>query len=429
MGINIDLRQVIYALTDALDLVGVDEVGHGKRVAAMALECGRALGWPAGALERLFHAGLLHDCGVTSTRVHRRLIQELDWQGAQTHGVVGCRLLRGFAPFAELAPVVLHHHTHWDDLAGMDVDREVALASNLIFLVDRVDALAAPHYGHDLLLVRERVRDNVSALAGSFFAPRLVRAFLAVSRCEAFWLTLEPRYLERYLQDLEADRRPLYIGFPELRQVAGLFARIVDAKSPFTVEHSLGVAGIAGLLAEAMGLPADALEKIEVTGLLHDLGKLGVPDEVLDKPGPLTAAERAVMQRHSFESYQILRRIPGLDDIARWAGQHHECPNGQGYPFRLAGQALELPARIIAVADVFQALAQHRPYRRALPTGEILTRLGELAEEGRLDARGVAVLRAHLDGVLAAAHGSGKMGPPAAECPDDSGPPRAAACG
>ncbi len=383
--LNIDLRQAIYALTDALDLVGVDEVGHGKRVGFMARECAMAMGLSEASQIKLFHAGLLHDCGVSSTRVHQHLVEEMEWDNAQEHCHVGHAMLSRFQPLAELAPIVLYHHTPWQELSRLPADEEDALFANLIFLVDRVDALTASHYGKDLLTARAGVRERIASLSGELFAPQLVENFLRVSESEAFWLSLEPPHLERFLFRMEREHQPMPIGLGQLKNLARLFGQVVDAKSRFTVEHSEGVASLARYLAERMGLAQETCEKIEVAGLLHDLGKLKIPDEVLEKPAPLDDDERAIMLRHSFESYQILRRIDGLEDVALWASYHHEVPNGSGYPFRADAAELGLESRIIAVADVFQALAQDRPYRGPLPAEKIVEIIQDLAGKGRLD--------------------------------------------
>jgi putative nucleotidyltransferase with HDIG domain len=391
-ALEIDLGQAIYALTDALDLVGVDEVGHGKRVGFMAMACAEALGYQGDALRKLFHAALLHDCGVSSSRVHRHLVEEMEWDNADEHCRIGYERLNTFAPLAMLAPVIRYHHRHWDTLAGEDLSEEDALFSNLIFLVDRVDALTSSHYGKDLLMACQAIRERIAGYRGTMFAPELVDAFMQVSAAEAFWLSLEPPHLERFLFNMEREQLPLLIDFEELKQLARIFAQIVDAKSHFTVEHSDGVASLARYLAEKMGLPEARCEMIEVAGLLHDLGKLRVPDEILDKPAPMSEAERAIMLRHSFESYQILRRIHGLEEVALWAAYHHEMPVGKGYPFHASAAQIGPEARIIAVADVFQALAQDRPYRKGLPYPRIVEMLQELAGEGHLDSQVVTMV-------------------------------------
>ena len=140
-----------------------------------------------------------------------------------------------------------------------------------------------------------------------------------------------------------------------------------------------------------MGLHADVLGQLEIAGLMHDVGKLCVPDEIVDKPSPLTFVEFSVMERHSFETYQILRHIPGMETIAEWAAFHHETLNGHGYPFRHKAPRLSLEARIVAVADVFQALAQERPYRGPQPAEEIPRTLSYFVANGALDPAVVAV--------------------------------------
>jgi len=390
--LEIDLRQAIYALTDALDLVGVDEVGHGKRVGFMAMECSRLLPLSHEERFKLFHAALLHDCGVSSTRVHRHLVEEMEWDNAEEHCVVGSELLRSFPPLAPLAPIIRYHHRHWEFLEGVGLSEQEALFANLIFLVDRVDSLTAPHYGKDLLMARQNTCKRIAGYRGTLFAPQLVDAFLQAASAEAFWLAMEPPHLERYLAEMEREHQPLPIGFTELKQLARIFAHIVDAKSHFTVEHSEGVASLARYLAEQSGLSEEQCEKVEVAGLLHDLGKLKVPDEILDKPAPMSEEERSVMLRHSFESYQILRRIHGLEEIALWAAYHHEMPAGNGYPFHASAKEITKEARIIAVADVFQALAQDRPYRDGMPYPKIVEMLQEFVSEGHLDREVVSLV-------------------------------------
>lgn len=305
-------------------------------------------------------------------------------------------MLGQFPPLAHLAPAIRYHHTHLDALRGLEIPESVAWLSNLIYLVDRVDALAMPHYEGDLLLARHAIRNTVDQLSGSLFAPEVVALFLEVSNNEAFWLILEPRHLIRFVYERERECRSVPISFAELRQLALLFAQIADAKSPYTMEHSLGVANLARFLAKKAGLPSQTCAKLEVAGLLHDLGKLQVPDEILDKPGPLTAGERAMMQRHSFETYQILRGITGLEDITQWAAFHHETLDGRGYPFHRCGADLTIEMRIIAVADVFQALAQQRPYREPTSPAQLLEMLRTFVRDNRLDSAMVNLVGQHL---------------------------------
>lgn len=414
MRIEADLGRVVCALSDALDLVGVDDVGHGKRVGIMAAECGKVLGLPEAETRFLFDLGMLHDIGVSSTRVHSHLVGEFDWAGAQEHAIVGHGLLASFPPLSDMALPVRYHHTRWDILRDIDLHPVDARRANLILLVDRVDAFAAPYYASNtVLLHQESIREAVKARAGAYFAPELVDCFLETSRSEAFWLLLEPRSLQSCLQDHLARRQPHRASVSELKQLAVIFSRIVDAKSPFTAEHSLGVAGVARLLAEKMGVAEANCEKIEIAGLLHDLGKLRVPDEILDKPSRLDVNERLVINTHSFETFQILRNIDGFEEVSRWAAYHHEEPDGSGYPFRLRADAMPLEARILRVADIFQAMVQDRPYRKGLGVSEVLAFMGDLVAQGRVDAAVVATARTWIDEVMCAARPRGTAAPAA----------------
>jgi putative nucleotidyltransferase with HDIG domain len=382
---HIDLRQVIYALADTLDLVGVDDCQHGKRVGLMAFVCGEALGCSIEDQELLFHAALLHDCGVSSTRTHCYLVEELLWDGVEEHCRLGQQRLERFPAFEPLAPIVRHHHTPWEALPRKDLGERDARFANLIFLLDRADALGATHRNWDLLVAKNEIRERLKGFAGKLFAPDLVELFLDVSRSEAFWIMLEQQHLERFLTDKENGRAPIPIGLADMKQLARIFADIVDAKSRFTAEHSPGVSRLARHLAVQFGLDEECCDKVEIAGLLHDLGKLRIPDEILEYPSSLDGASLSAMLRHSFDTYQILRRIDSMEEISQWASHHHEAPSGNGYPFHIKGVEISREARILSVADVFQALAQDRPYRPAMAPEQIVTILRELVQADRLD--------------------------------------------
>lgn len=402
--LHADLRHVIYALSDALDLVGIDDIAHGKRVGIMAAECAQHQGWPWAEVAFLFDLGLLHDVGVSSSVTHGHLVSEFDWESSQGHCGVGYALLREFAPLARMAMPIKFHHTHWEHLLEKEIDPQVARRANLIYLVDRVDALAAPHYTNGNLLMHvQPIREQIAERAHKYFSPELVEVFLAASSSEAFWLNLESRGIQAYLADMLAQSQPYDASVQELKQLATIFSRIVDAKSPFTAEHSLGVARLARFMAERLGVSAENCDMIEIAGLLHDIGKLRVPDEILDKPSRLDERERKVMNTHSFETYQILRMIPGFQEIAPWAAYHHEAPGGTGYPFRLPAESLDIEARILRVADIFQAMVQDRPYREGLSADEVREFMEGLVRQGKIEARIFAVAADDMLGAMSAA--------------------------
>jgi len=149
----------------------------------------------------------------------------------------------------------------------------------------------------------------------------------------------------------------------------------VDARDPYTYNHSRNVARYARLLAEAMGLSPEEVEQVELAGLLHDIGKVGVPDRILRKPGELTADEWKLMRRHSWLGAQILATHPELQSVVPLVRSHHERWDGQGYPAGLEGDEIPLGAAIIGLADAFDTMTSDRPYRRAMPVSQAVEEL------------------------------------------------------
>ena len=186
-----------------------------------------------------------------------------------------------------------------------------------------------------------------------------------------------------YAVDLKTTHRRLQRSI--LQSLLGL-ANALEAKDEYTRGHSDRVAALARRLALEAGLTVRQADVIAQSGLLHDLGKIGVPEHILRKPGPLTQEEWVVMRRHPVTGSQIVAPIESFAEGALIVRHHHEREDGSGYPDGLSGETIPLGARVVAVADVYDALTSERPYRRALTHTEALERL--TAEAGRtLDAR------------------------------------------
>jgi HD-GYP domain-containing protein (c-di-GMP phosphodiesterase class II) len=394
---NVNLHEAIYSLSDALDLVGVTHIHHGKRVAYMAAECGKRLGWSGPRLDELFQAAILHDSGVSRTMVHARLAQ-MAWENEAEHCRLGADLLASSPLLQHLSDTILHHHTHWSVLKDLDLPLEVKLRANCIYMVDRVDVLALGYEldGKDILLGKDEIRRRIFERCNDWFCPELVDAFMEISSSDAFWFTLESGHVNGYLATWLSHFPDRTMEFHELRSLVHVFSCIVDAKSPFTKQHSDGVANLARYIGGLFQLPEQTCEMLELVGLLHDIGKLRVPDSLLDKPGMLNEEEILIMRRHSFDTYSILKNIRGLEQVSLWSLQHHERMDGTGYPYQTKGAELSFEARIVAVADVFQALAQARPYRGPLEQQVIMALLKLEAEAGKLDTNVVAAVEANL---------------------------------
>jgi len=389
---KIDFGQFIHALSDTIDLVGVDEIQHGKRVGFMAFECSKLLGADATEGLNLYRLGLLHDCGVSSTKVHKKLVDELDWKESPHHCITGAERVRRFAPLAHFSEAIFYHHTRWEELQEKAIDEKIKEQANLIYLLDRVDALVAMTGTSNRLAVRESVCEKIARYRNSYFQPELVDVFLAAARKEAFWITQQPEHLRSYLEQQCTTPAELVLNTDQLTDMARIFAEIVDAKSPYTAEHSFGVARLTGYLARRCGLSEATIAMMQVAALLHDLGKLQVPDSVLEDSGGLDGENLAIMRHHSYVTFMILHRIKGLEEISHWAANHHEKLDGSGYPFHHSASELSIESRIIMVADIFQALAQNRPYRKPLTVDVIVDILQRQVAENKLDREIVAVV-------------------------------------
>lgn len=394
MNYSLNIREVTYALSEALDFVGIDDILHGKRVAYMAAEVAKELGWDAPTIDRLIVLGMLHDCGVSTNAVHTHLVNELDWNNSEEHTLIGEALLKKTSIYAHLATYVRYHHTHWDKLPQILLDEEKEI-SNLIYLVDRVDALRKQTSTMGVKAVGS-IEEVIQKHSTTLFCPKIVTAFLSASSKKSFWFYLENDALDGYFQEWVKEAKSESFSFDTIKEIALMFAHIVDAKSKYTAEHSIGVSQLSRYVAELCNVSERECEQVELAGLLHDLGKLRVSDDILNKPAPLNAEEVLSMSRHAFDSNIILRKILGFKEIAHIASLHHEKLDGEGYPYRLEGSEIPLTARIIAVADIFQALVQNRPYRAGLSQEEAYGIIKKLSDSHQLDDEVVATFEAHL---------------------------------
>lgn len=389
---------MVLCFSRALDLLHEQISDHHLLVANIASQIADAAGFDEDARLDTVIAGALHDVGVVSVAARLALCDfslttyrdgsDRQPQSIHRHGHEGWRLLQGFAPFAPAADIIRYHHVNWQDGAGESfAGKAVPLASHVIHLADRIAVL--PRAGENILDQRQRIVGEIRAAAGSAFHPELVAAFEALASRDAFWFDLAYPHQEALLRSRTRGLK-YALDINQLQDLAAVFGRIIDFRSPFTATHSSGVAATATGLAELFGMNGDGLKLMSIAGHLHDLGKLAVSPEILDKPGPLDPAETSVMRSHAYHTYRILETVPGLETVNLWASFHHERVGGGGYPFR--PEALPLGSRIVAVADVFTALSEDRPYRYGMARDEVAAVLRRDVAAGALDGDVVAML-------------------------------------
>jgi HD-GYP domain-containing protein (c-di-GMP phosphodiesterase class II) len=414
---DIKLSEVISALSYALDITEGQPEGHAVKSCFIGMRLAEEIGLSPAERSGLFYALLLKDAGCSSNAAKTCMLfgaddlevkrdwKTVDWQSRwqaflhvarnvvpeespirramrvvsfATQGAVGTELIQtrcergadiarmlGFGE--ETAAAIRTLDEHWNGEGSPE-----GLAGEAIPLFGRIACLAQTVEIFFTTYGRQAACDVARERSGRWFDPALVWALGAVERDTAFWERLAGPDVRRHVAGLEPEEQVLLADDAALDRVARAFAQVIDAKSPYTYRHSERMAEIAVRVGGVLGLPAPRLRDLERAGLLHDLGKLGVSNLILDKPGKLTEEEMAQVRLHPEYTLRILERVAAFRELAEVAASHHERMDGRGYHRGLRAGDLPLEARILAVADIFEALSAERPYRGALPTGRVL---------------------------------------------------------
>jgi putative nucleotidyltransferase with HDIG domain len=275
---------------------------------------------------------------------------------------------------------------HWNGCGNPDGigGNKIPISSRIMLLAQTLDIYYTNSGAHEAWSV-------VKLRSGKWFDPAIVQAAHSLAKREQLWTDFETESALAVALSLEPGQRMLSEGDLSLDAVCQAFAQIVDAKSPFTYNHSNGVANAAVAIAQKLGLAPARVLFIRHAALLHDLGKMGVSNSILEKPGKPDAAEWQILKAHPAHTWQILQSISGFGELAEIAASHHEKLNGTGYHRGLVASQMPVEARILVVSDIFDALAATRPYREALPVETVLKMLRKDAPHA-LDASCVEAL-------------------------------------
>ena len=418
------LSEIISALSYALDLTEGQAMGHSVRACVIGMRLANQLGLSPQAQSDLYYALLLKDAGCSSNaarlcrlfgaddRVLKHDHKLIDWTatgpaasyalkhagGANlverlsrvatiaftadqigkemiaTRCERGAEIVRMIGLSPSTAEGIRSLDEHWDGQG-----QPVGLTEAKIPLFGRILCLAQTF---EVFLSAQGLTaayDVIRARRGTWFDPELVRAMESFEHETALWRILETSDPQVLVEAYEPEDRILAADEEQVDHVAEAFAVVIDAKSPFTFRHSDGVAMISVEIGRRMGLGLVERRELKRAALLHDIGKLGVSNTILDKPGKLTDDEWAAMKLHPGFTYEILRRIGRFRGLAEVAASHHERLDGAGYHRGIGAAELSTPARILAAADVCEALQADRPYRAKLPWDEVMTIMAKLA--------------------------------------------------
>lgn len=393
-GVSVSLFDMVFSLSAALDLIDYKLakyklVDHHHQVCYIATRLAMHLGCSAEDINDIYMAGLVHDIGAVPSLI-RSHSDDFELKDPYYHSEMGARLLSRFERFRVFARLVRFHHYPWNYGKGKYFnEQEVPVGGHILHLADRISVLLDRR--KPVFSQVSEIRAEISRGSGGKFVPAFVDAFFELSRQEAFWLDLSSSSLDRVLQNLSCLPRTT-LSLEHLTDLSQLFALIIDTHNRFTATHSSGVADSAMELATVLGMDRADCLKIRISGYLHDVGKLAVPEKILLKPGKLSTEEWRIVRAHSYYTHQVLERVEGLEDITCWASEHHEELDGGGYPFSRAGDKLSLGSKVVAIADVFTALSEDRPYRAGMQKTKTMAVFKQMVEAGKLDARVVTAL-------------------------------------
>ncbi|MEO7635162.1 MAG: HD domain-containing phosphohydrolase [Sphingomicrobium sp.] len=411
------LAELLGAFSYALDITEGQPAGHGVRSCFIGSRIGQQLGLGTRDRHELYYTLLLKDLGCSSNAARICELYEADdrafKQGYKTVGTsLAATLHFVFSRTAAQAP--LHRRIgaignilkNGDAIAqelivsrctrGADIARTLRFADGVcdgIYSLDehwdgsgrpgRVAGEAIPLFARIALLAqiadvfhrhagRRAAEDEIQRRAGNWLDPKLTAAFARVASAPDFWSTVESPFIDARLVALAPPEESVAVDDDYLDAIAAAFGQVIDAKSPYTSGHSARVADLAQGIGRELGVSPARQSWLRRAGLLHDIGKLGVSNAILDKPGSLNQAEWVEMRGHAGHTREILDRVGALSELADVAAAHHERLDGAGYPRGLADQQIRRETRIITVCDFYDALTADRPYRAAMDSDAAL---------------------------------------------------------
>lgn len=398
---ELDVLGLLSACSYALDCVEAELVHitdqHAKRVAYMSVCTAEQMGVHGKELQDLAVCALLHDNALTQyiqEELHSDISQA---SGTQEFPQVGMHCSQGEEnirqlPFhTDVSNVILYHHENANGSGSFGKTwTEIPLFARIIHLCDLLDAnCRTKSFAEDSW---EKANRFLQKTRSRLFDDACVDAFLAAFS-KSHFLSLHDENLENALWS-KVPRSKQNLTFSQIKALADFFARIVDYKSPFTSTHSIGVAVDAEKLARHMGFDEETAQKMYLAGALHDIGKVAIGNEILEKPGRLTEDEFKTMKHHAAYTYYILSGIDDFQEIRDWAAFHHERLDGSGYPLGKTADELNTQERMMACIDIYQALTESRPYKQGIPHEKAHDILRDMAEKGWIDAEIVAEIDA-----------------------------------
>ena len=372
-----------------LNMIDSRLVDHGVKVALVLMDMLNVEG-KRNEAERntLGIMALFHDIGAYRSSEIQKLLQ-FETRNVWQHAIYSYLFLKPFFSDSVFTRAVLYHHAQYD--GGWEDDPVALHYGQLLHIADRVCIWHGEIQGS-----YEALEAHLLDKSGSLFSPEGVSLFQKANRKFGTWERLGAKIPVEQL----TSTRPMSVE--EVNRYFYILVESIDFRSRTTVLHTRGVMEIAFELARRLALPEVLQQKIYCGALIHDLGKIGTPLSILEKPGRLTPEEMEIMRQHILCGEQIIQGCVE-EETAQIGMRHHEKLNGRGYPHGLCSRQLTLPQRLMAVADVLSALCMNRSYKKAFSKEKTLSILREMADKDELDRDLVEFAAQNFDPVIAAA--------------------------
>jgi len=390
----------LYAISYALDCIerevaGVT-TGHAKRVAYICAVMGKSIGLDDTQLAELAACAIMHDSALTEllTEGYGEDINLVEKMFLSAHCILGERNMSEMPFSAEIKNAVLYHHENADGSGPFGlIAEETPLYAQLIHFGDILDVNC--NFGERTINKYTQVCKFIDDNNGNVFDSKICVLFESLFNGSM----IEDLYNKDMIIILEKVIPRKYFDYKidMIVKIMNVFARIIDYKSKFTKNHSIGVAKKALKMGEYYGFDEDKCCRLYIAGILHDIGKMAIGNEILEKPGKLTAEEFDIMKNHALYTFEILSEINGSKDIASWAASHHEKINGSGYPFGRTAEQLNHEDRLLACIDIYQALREDRPYKKGFTHEESIETLKKMAKDMLVDAQIVEDIKKVFD--------------------------------
>ena len=372
---------ILHIISNMLKMQNAKLLDHGSRVGYLVAKMLEAKGLSEREILEGYLIGLLHDVGAYKTEEIDKLIQ-FETKNVCEHSIYGYLILELSEIMGDMADVILYHHTPWNKINGISADKKEM--ANLIFLADRVE-----------IYVRSKQEpiDMEMLKKHQFYSEENLELFVDADQK----YDLQKRLMDgSFINDTEKYLYRAEFSEEELKKWIRMVAFLIDFRSESTVTHTITMVSASVAIANKMGLSKQQIDEIYTGAYIHDLGKIAIPVDILEKPGKLTFDEMEVMKTHILLTGNIIRGHVN-DNVYKIAMRHHEKINGKGYPYGIEDEEMTLAEKIVAVADIYSALSGKRSYKEKFEKEKIISIMEQMAEQSQNDSEVIRVLVDNYD--------------------------------